>query len=161
MTRTLTRLLAATLLAVALIVASGCGDDSEGDPGAPLSADEWRDRADQFCSDAYQEATALPLPGSIKEVAPDAAARADIVGNVRDGLLTLGQPDGISSEDVSAYVDDLNADIDQLGQISAAAEDGSLTPDLVAQLDESSGQLAAGLGLDTCASLSQAIARTP
>ncbi|MFN8151561.1 MAG: hypothetical protein U0R24_10620 [Solirubrobacterales bacterium] len=153
------RLAAALLVAVALL-AAGCGDDEESTAGAPLGADDWRARAEQYCSDAYQEATALPLPGKLSQVAQDASSRAEILATVRDGILTLGQPDGIDSDDVSAYVDALNADIAQLGQIADAAEDGTLTSEL-AQLDEAAGQAAATIELDNCAALSQAIARTP
>ena len=162
MTHSRTGVAAVALLALALSgLLGGCGGGEEtGDPGAPLSADEWRERAQGFCSDAYQEATALPLPSSTSEVAVDADSRAEIIGNVRDGLLTLGQPDGISSDDVSAYVDALNADISQLGQVAEDARGGQINPDS-SQLDESAGQAAGTLGLDDCVALSEAIARTP
>ena len=153
------RLAAASLAALALL-AAGCGDDGGSTSPGPLGADDWRDRVEQYCSDAYQEATALPLPGHVSQVAEDASARAEILATVRDGVLTLGQPDGIDSGDVSAYVDALNADIEQLGQIADAADDGTINPE-AAQLDEAAGQAAGAIGLDNCAALSQAIARTP
>lgn len=140
---------------------AGCGEGGDGSAGGPLGADEWRDRADQFCSDGIQEASALPLPGSVAELADDAEARAEIDSTVRDGILTLGQPDGISSDDVSAYVDDLGSDIDVLGRIADAAAAGDDVTELNGQLDESAGQLADGLGLDACVGLANAIARTP
>jgi len=152
-------LLVAALAAAALGI-GGCGDDEGDETGGPPSADEWRESVAGFCSDGYQEATALPLPEQLEQLGPDASARAEILANVRDSIVALGQPDGISSDDVGGYVDELNADIDQLGQIASAAEAGD--PDAgTTQLDESAGQAASELGLDDCAALSQAIARTP
>lgn len=155
-----TRRFLAAALAILAVALSACGDDESSDAGGPLSADEWSERVQGFCSDGYQEATALPLPESVQQLEADAASRAEILANVRDSILTLGQPDGISSEEVGGYVDELNADIDQLAQIASAAEAGD--PDAgTTQLDESAGQAASELGLDDCAALSQAIARTP
>lgn len=147
-------------IAVTALGVGACGDDEGDETGGPPSADEWRESVEGYCSDAYQEATALPLPEKLEQLGPDASARAEILGNVRDSIVALGQPDGISSDDVGGYVDELNADIQQLGQIASAAEAGD--PDAgTAQLDESAGQAATGLGLEDCAALSQAIARTP
>ncbi len=151
---------AATLVLAALAI-SGCGDGAgNGSSGGPLSADAWRQRVNGFCGDGYQEATALPLPQSAARVGPDATARAEILASVRDSVLTLGQPDGIDPDAVSGYVDELNADIDQLGAIADAAEAGDPNAGHT-QLDESAGQAAVDLGLDDCAALAQAIARTP
>lgn len=149
------------LLAAAALAVAGCGDDEGSDePGAPPSGDEWRQSVDGYCSDAYQEATALPLPTGIDELGPDAAARAEIVGNVRDSIVAQGQPDDIDSDAVGGYVDELNADIEQLSQISEDAAAGN--PDAgTNQLDESAGEAASGLGLENCQALAQAIARTP
>lgn len=155
-----TRRFLAAALAILAVALSACGDDESSDAGGPLSADEWSERVQGFCSDGYQEATALPLPESVQQLEADAASRAEILANVRDSILTLGQPDGISSDDVGGYVDELNADIDQLAQISDAAKSGAVDPS-VAQLDESAGQAAGELGLDDCVALAEAVARTP
>ncbi len=146
-------------LALGAIALAGCGDDDgDDDGGGPRSADEWRQSVDGFCSDALQEATALPLPETLEQLGPDASQRAEILGNVRDSILTLGQPEGLTPEEVGGYVDELNADIDQLGQISEAVADGDPNPP---QLDESAGEAASELGLEACPGLAQAIARTP
>lgn len=151
----------AAALISATLIAAGCGDDEgDGSAGGPLSADSWRQRVNGFCADGYQEATALPLPQGADRIGPDAVARAEILANVRDGVLTLGQPDGIDPAAVSGYVDELNADIDQLGEIADGAEAGDPSAGHT-QLDESAGEAATALGLDDCAALAQAIARTP
>lgn len=138
----------------------GCGGESDSTGGGTLGADAWRERAVGFCSDALQEATALPLPQSRRELAADASARAEIVATLRDGLVGLGQPTDVSADDLGAYVDDLDADVDALSDLARAAKSGAgaegSTP-----IDESSGQLANRLELPECAALSNAIARTP
>lgn len=152
---------AAAALILASLLTVGCGDDEgDGSVGGPLSADAWRQRVNGFCADGYQEATALPLPQSAAQVGPDAVARAEILANVRDSVLTLGQPDGFDPEAVSGYIDELNADIDQLGEIAEAAEAGDPSAGPT-QLDGSMGVAAAELGLDDCAALAETIARTP
>ena len=150
--------LVAVGLAAAALLGAGCGNDDGDDTAGPPGADEWRVSVDGFCSDAIQEATALPLPESLEQLAPDAAARAEIVGNLRDSIVGLGQPDGLGSDEVGGYVDELNADIEQLGQTAEAA--AAADPN-VPQLDESAGEAAAALGLEECRALAQAIARTP
>ena len=147
-------------LAAAALGIGGCGDDEGDETGGPPSADEWRESVAGFCSDGYQEATALPLPEQLEQLGPDASARAEILANVRDSIVALGQPDGISSDDVGGYVDELNADIDQLPQIADDAAAGD--PDAGQNgLDESAGEAAAGLGLENCRTLAQVVARTP
>lgn len=158
MNRPLLRRGAAATLVLATLIGAGCGDDEgDGSTGGPLSSDAWRQRVNGFCGDGYQEATALPLPEGAAQVGPDAIARAEILANVRDSILTLGQPDGIDPGAVSGYIDELNADIDELGEIADAAESGAGQT----QLDESAGEAATELGIDDCAALAQAIARTP
>lgn len=137
----------------AAIALPACGGDDEGEAEA-LSADDWTARADRYCTDGTQEAIALPLPASSREVGPDAAARAEIVATVRDGLLTLGRPGDIDSEQLDAFLGELETDIGQLEQ-SAEAGDGPVA------LDESAGVAANEMGLPGCAAFVNAIARTP
>lgn len=151
-------------LLAALLALSGCGlegDDEGGEAVAttasPLEEEGWTARADRFCTDGTQEATALPLPTRSPEIAADTAARAEILATVRDGLLTLGRPDDVDEVDLNVFLAELDADIEQLsGPATATSADG-----LSMALDESAGQAANELGLPGCAALSNAIARTP
>lgn len=150
------------LAAAWLIVATqgGCGL-SEDNPPEQLSDEEWVGRADGFCSDGIQEATALPLPSRRGDLAADAAQRAEIVTNVRDGLVTLGASDGIDEDAVTLYIGQLSADAQLLEKVSEAASAGGDAQQLNAQLDESAGQAASSLGLADCATFASVIARTP
>jgi len=153
------RLVAALALALVATAlgAAGCGED--GGPQAP-SLDEWADRVAQLCSDGTQEAIALPLPSTAKEVGTDSAAMAEIALTVRDGILPLGLPEG-NEDAASAYVDELSADAKLLLEVSKTAKRGGdyLTP--LSCLDESAGETALELGVDECAAFANAVARTP
>lgn len=154
------RLLAAVAaLALAASLAACGGDDGPTQAITP-SLEQWQVRVDGYCSDGVQEAVALPLPTSSKQIPDDARARADILVTVRDAVLPLPRPEG-EEERINAWLDELTADADLLNRIAsvAAADDDYL--ELISKLDESSGELATELGLSDCATLAQAIARTP
>lgn len=147
-------------VAAALVLASsGCGGEEEA-PTGPLSESDWQERAGGLCRDGMQDAAALPVPGSVAELARDAAARAEIVAGLREGLTSLGEPDGVSPNDLDAYLDDLSADVDALNALSKAAGRGGDVRKAVRRIDESAGELATRLGQPDCAALSNAIART-
>lgn len=148
--------LGAIALLAAVLALPACGDDEDAEAGQ-LSTEVWVARADRFCTDGTQEATALPLPGRPQQVAADAVARAEIVATARDGLLTLGRPEDIDGEDLDAYLAELGADMELLAQIAEGTESGGE----YAQLDESAGLAASELGLAGCAAFANAIARTP
>ena len=140
--------------------AFGCGGGDESGEEA-LGADEWRTRANSFCADGVERATALPLPASRSAVAADAAKRAAIVTKVRDGLMTLGQAEGIDDHEVESYLARLGGDAELLQQISRVARAGGDFQRLNGRLDESAGEVANALELDDCAAFANAIARTP
>lgn len=108
-----------------------------------------------------ERATALPLPASRSAVAADAAKRAAIVTKVRDGLMTLGQAEGIDDHEVESYLARLGGDAELLQQISRVARAGGDFQRLNGRLDESAGEVANALELDDCAAFANAIARTP
>ncbi|MEZ5156870.1 MAG: hypothetical protein R2718_12285 [Solirubrobacterales bacterium] len=114
-------------LVVVLIVvwATSEGDESTGSPAVQSS---WAERADAYCSDGLQEAAALPLPGTAREVAADADARIGIVATVRDGIYTLGDPDAGDEALAAVYVRQLDADLGTLDAIATAARQGVTTP---------------------------------
>ena len=132
---------------------AGCGDD-EGST-TELDAETWAARADRFCTDGVQEATALPLPQKAKDVPADADARAAIVATVGDGIITLGSPEGVDAEALGIYIAELAADNAELTQAADSPAGGPIL------IDESAGQAANELGLEGCAAFSNAIARTP
>jgi hypothetical protein len=159
----LRRLTAAALAATFILPLAACGggdDDDQMTTFPPPSIEQWQARVDGFCSDGIQEAVALPLPRSTKELPDDARGRAEILVTVRDAVLPLPRPEG-TEDAVDAWLEELTADAELLNEIAsvAAADDDYL--DLIAELDESSAGPAAELGLDTCVTLAQAIARTP
>lgn len=143
----------AALAAVAAALALGaCGDDDE--TTTPQAGSEaWTADAEAICAEGSDEAIALPLPGSRKQVAADAGARAEILTTARDELAGLDVPEDVDEQALGDYIAELDADIEQLAAISAGGP--------VEQLDESSGQIASELGLDECAAFANAIARTP
>lgn len=151
---------AALALFAALSLAACGGDDGEMTTFPAPSLEQWQVRVDGYCSDGIQEAVALPLPTSTKELPDDARGRADILVTVRDAVLPLPRPEG-EEETINAWLEELTADAQLLNEVaSVAAADGDYL-DLIAQVDESSGELAAELGLENCVTLAQAIARTP
>lgn len=155
------RAIAAVTTALAIALLAGCGDDEDAETVTAISAGDFVPLAEEFCTDGTEEATALPLPANAGAVAKDADARAEIVATVRDGLLTLGEPEGVDGESRTAYLVELETDIQQLGEIAAAARTGESYEELNATFDESAGAVAATIGLDACAAFSNAIARTP
>jgi hypothetical protein len=144
----------AALVAAASLAACG-GEDSES-----LSLDQWRDRVAPMCSDGIQEAMAVPLPTSRRQVGEDSRAMAEIVLTVHDGILPLGLPDG-EEDAAQAYLDQLAADAELLEEIAAAARAGEDFGALRDELDESAGRLALELDLEQCAAFANAVARTP
>ena len=92
MTGPIARGLLVAALAAAALGIGGCGDDEGDETGGPPSADEWRESVAGFCSDGYQEATALPLPEQLEQLGPDASARAEILANVRDSIVAHETP---------------------------------------------------------------------
>lgn len=144
----------AAVVVLATAIAVGCGDDPA-DP-EPFSAAEWRERADQFCDEGAQDATALPPPGSRREIAEDASARAEIIATVRDGIVTLGTPDGIDDRQLTSYLVALEADVGKLEQLAEGGGSGG-----AAVIDETTGGIAGDLGLQSCAAFVNAVARTP
>lgn len=147
-----------TLLLGALAIGA-CGED-EGPAGNPADPGRWRAQVEMMCSDGSQEAVALPLPQTPRQLGPDAKARAEIVTTVRDGIQPLPAPEG-SGGAVEAYLAELSADIELLRAIDAQAAAGGDASGLEAQLDESAGQAALELDLRDCAAFANAIARTP
>ena len=145
--------LTVALLAIgaAMAFAGGCGEDDETTSG--LDADIWSASAEDACAAGSRDAIDLPLPSRKGEVAKDVEARAAILVSVRDELTALGTPEGIDGEALSAYLDQLELDIEKLEAVGLT---GVTQP-----LDESAGQAALELGLDECAAFANAIARTP
>ncbi|MFN8114303.1 MAG: hypothetical protein U0R51_14030 [Solirubrobacterales bacterium] len=134
------------------------GDD---DSGAPVSGPSWGERANAFCRDGTEEATTLTPPGTARQVAADADARIEILARVRDGIYTLGVPEGGDQALVAAYLEQLDADLGKLDAIAEAARDGGDYQSAAAELDESAGETAAALALSDCEALAQAVVRTP
>ena len=136
--------------------------DDEGSVPAPaLDGPSWSERASGYCRDGTEEAAALTLPSSPRQVAADADARIEILARVRDGIYTLGSPGGGDEALAAAYLEQLDADLDKLDAIAEAARTGGDFQAAAAQLDESAGETADRLGLPDCVALAQAIARTP
>lgn len=155
------RRLAALALAAALVaVPAGCGDDEEVPALPPPSLEQWQARVNGYCSDGIQEAVALPLPTTTRDVPADARARAEILVTVHDAVIPLPPPEG-QSDFIDVWLEEISSDIDLLNEIArtAAANGDYLTQ--LGELDESSGQAALTLGLDQCAALANAIARVP
>jgi hypothetical protein len=152
--------LAAAALATAGLLGACGGDDDGSSPGEPVSEERWRSHAAGLCDAGTQEAVALPLPGNRREVAADARARAEILVNTRDQMMTLPPPEEIADE-VDAYLGELDADIDLLSQTAEAARGDGDFRELINQMDESAGQAALELDLEECAAFANAIARTP
>jgi hypothetical protein len=154
------RAASATVALALLLTLAACGGDDEPEPPLRPSLEQWQLRVDGYCSDGIQEAVALPLPTSTKQLPNDARGRAEILVTVRDAVLPLPRPEG-EEEKIDAWINELTADAELLNEIAsvAAADDDYL--DLITSLDESAGQVAGELGLDDCAGLAQAIARTP
>lgn len=156
------RATAAALIAALTIPLAACGGDDDGvaDPLPPPSLEQWQVRVEQFCSDGIQNAVAIPLPQSTRDIPDDARARAEILVTTRDAVLPLARPEG-EGETIEAWLTELTDDARLLNEIAsvAAADDDYL--DLLAQVDESSAGPASELGLDNCVALAQAIARTP
>ena len=145
--------LAALAAVAAALTLGACGDDDEATTTEAGSSEAWTVDAEAICAAASEEAIALPLPGSRKQVAADAEARAEILPTVIGELEALDLPEDVDEELVGDYLAELEADAEQLR--ATAAGEGSRS------LDESSGQIASRLGLDECAALANAIARTP
>ena len=155
------RLLAIALLSVALAVGlAACGGDDEVPTLPPPSLEQWQARVNGYCSDGIQEAVALPLPQTTRQVPADAQGRAAILLDVHDAVLPLAQPPD-QATDIDLWMGEIAADAKLLSKIAVKAASGRDYLTLAGQLDESSGEAATGLGLDQCAGLANAIARTP
>lgn len=133
----------------------------EDDPPAVVAAPSWSERASAFCRDGTEETTALISPSTPHQISGDAVDRIEILARVRDGIYTLGSPEGADQALAAAYLEQLGADLDKLSAIAEAARTGGDYQEAAAQLDESAGATAARLGLSDCAALSQAMARVP
>lgn len=152
--------LPALLAAILGLGLGGCGDE-EPQAGDPLDFETWKVRAASYCSDGIQEGVALPLPSNDRQLAADAAQRAEILLTVRDAVLPLGAPDGKGPQ-VGAYVGALTEDADLLNRISETAANGVDPAGLESALIEAnSGEAARELELEECANLANVIARTP
>ncbi len=152
----------AALLAVAALAAplAACGDDEEAPTLPPPSLEQWQARVNGYCSDGIQEAVALPLPTTTRDVPADARARAEILVTVYNAVIPLPPPEG-KSDFIDVWLEELSSDTDLLNEIArTAAADGDYLTQL-GELDESAGEAALTLGLDQCAALANAIARTP
>ena len=139
------------------LLASGGDDDS----GPVVAAPSWSDRANGFCRDGTEEATALIPTSTPHQISADAVDRIEILARVRDGIYTLGLPGDGDQALAAAYLEQLDADLDTLGAVAEAARTGGDYQAAAADLDESAGETADRLGLSDCAALAQAIARTP
>lgn len=150
---------AATLALAAGVAACGDDDGVETPTLPPPSLEQWQAKVNGYCSDGVQEAVALPLPTTTREVPADARARAEILVTVHDAVIPLPPPEG-KGDFVDVWLEELSSDTDLLNEIArtAAADEDYLT--LAGELDESAGQAALTLGLDQCAALANAIART-
>ena len=154
------RLLAIALLSVALAVGlAACGGDDEVPTLPPPSLEQWQARVNGYCSDGVQEAVALPLPQTTRQVPEDAQARASILLDVHDAVLPLAQPPD-EATNIDLWMGEIQADSKLLQKIAVKAAAGLDYLTLAGELDESSGEAANALGLDQCANLANAIART-
>jgi hypothetical protein len=155
------RLLATAALGAVLAVGlAACGDDEEVPTLPPPSLEQWQARVNGYCSDGVQEAVALPLPQTTRQVPEDAQARASILLDVHDAVLPLAQPPEQTTQ-INSWMGELDADAKLLKKIAVKAAAGLDYLTLAGELDESSGVAANELGLDQCAALANAIARTP
>ncbi len=126
----------------------------------PPSLEQWQARVNGYCSDGIQEAVALPLPETTRQVPEDAQARAAILVDVHNAVLPLAQPPDQATE-IDVWMGEIAADAKLLNKIAVKAASGLDYLTLAGQIDESSGEAANALGLDQCAGLANAIARTP
>jgi len=156
------RVLATTALALLLGIAlAACGGDDEEVPTLPPpSLEQWQARVNGYCSDGIQEAVALPPPQTTRQVPEDSQARAAILIDVHDAVLPLAQPPDQATQ-IDLWLGELEADAKLLNKIAVKAASGLDYLTLAGQVDESSGEAANELGLDQCAGLANAIARTP
>jgi hypothetical protein len=156
------RIAAALLALVAAIVLIVVLGPWGGDDAATATAGEgWGARANAYCADGIQEASALTPPSSATQAGADAAARIAIVATVRDGIYTLGEPAELDSAGHTAYVDSLTEDLDRLDEIRKAARSGGDYRQLSAGFEEASGEPVSQLDLDDCAEFAQAIRPPP
>ena len=111
--------------AAAVLAFAGCGgDDDESMEPAPVAIGYWISQADRYCSDGTQEAAALRVPSSARQYVVDSQARAEILAVVRDGIVTLGQPEEVDGDALATYLEELNADIKVMTTAAAAASRG-------------------------------------
>ena len=144
--------LAALAAVAAALTLGACGDDDE-TTTTEAGSEAWAADAEEICATAAEEAIALPLPQSKRQLREDAQARAELLTTAIDDLEAIDPPDDVDPELVGDYLAELEADAEQL-RSTAAGEDSR-------PIDESSGQIASELGLDECAAFANAIARTP
>lgn len=160
MSRRRRRILAPALAVLALALAvplAACGGSDSTLPSPSL--EQWQGRVNGFCSDGIQEALALVSPKSTAQIPKDAQARAEILDNVRDEAAPLPRPDGYDSQ-IEDWVNQLDGDIKLLQQVAREATSGGDYLTTIGQLDASTGDAAAALGLPDCQQLSVAIANT-
>jgi len=153
-------LLTAALAALLGTGLAACGDDEEVPTLPPPSLDQWQARVNGYCSDGVQEAVALPPPQTTRQVPEDSQARAAILTDVHNAVLPLAQPPDQATQ-IDLWMGEIDADAKLLNRIAVKAASGQDYLTLAGQIDESSGEAANALGLDQCAALANAIARTP
>jgi hypothetical protein len=146
----------------AAVIAAGlaaCGDGDEVPTLPPPSLEQWQARVNGYCSDGIQEAVALPPPETTRQVPQDSQARAAILIDVHNAVLPLAQPSG-SETAINTWMDEIEADAKLLNRIAVKAAAGLDYLTLAGEIDASSADAANALGLDQCADLANAIART-
>ncbi len=140
-------------LVIALALGSaGCGGEGGGER---LTAQEFRDQANRICTDLDKELEGLGDPGSLDELSTQLEAGREIFEDALGQLRGLRPP-----EDLQADYDRLLATgddaLEALSSMQEAAEDGDAEE--VQQIateaereDQTSDEIAQGLGLDACA----------
>lgn len=148
--------LAAMALALGVPLAA-CGGSDSTLPSPSL--EQWQGRVNSFCSDGVQETLALVSPKTTAQIPRDAQARAEILDNVRDESAPLPRPDGYDGQ-IETWIAGLDSDIKLLQQVAREATSGGDYLTTIGELDASTGEAAAAIGLPDCQQLSVAIANT-
>ena len=157
------------LAVAALLLLAGCGEDDDGDDSttttttATADSAGFVDDANALCATAEEQAVEIDPPGNPAQTADYASRSHKILVDLRGGLGEL-EPPADQSEAFDQYLSSLDDDASAMEALGAAAESGDQAQIQMifnTQINEESGQLAAKLGLDSCAAASNAIAKTP
>jgi hypothetical protein len=154
------RLRALGALAIGALALGGCGSGGDDSETPDTDPDTWRAEATEACEAGTEEAVALPLPQSRRQVSADAEAMVDILITARDSIASLGAPEELETE-VDAYLGELDEDIAMLEQVVSEGPPERGGEEGATLLDESAGEAALALDLQACAAFSNAVARTP